>query len=118
VKIFIIKLSIKYKLFLSLIIFSFVWVIIGDLLSMHMRVIYHVDIQKHSPFTNIHKTVNKSNNSKCIKDFHFHSDFIIVNEFKLICSTQLCETIITLESKDYTQQNQKLYKGRAPPKFV
>lgn len=43
--------SFKKKLFFSLMIFTFSWVIIGDLVSMHLRVIYNIDIHNSQTFT-------------------------------------------------------------------
>jgi len=114
--------NIKHKLYLGLIIFSFVWVIIGDLVSMHMRVISHIDLQQHSPFANIHKTVKKDSKQKSYKYFdegiNFHLDFISLNDYTVNPFLNFIEIVPPTVSILYINETKTSFSGRAPPKFV
>ena len=114
------KLPAKYKLYIGLIIFSFIWVIIGDLVSMHVRVICDVEIQKHSPFTDIHKTVKKLHKQKGDKNYKYskHLDFLETENINLKINTVFLDIDVNTLAKVYDNKEIKLFLGRAPPKFV
>jgi len=112
----------KRRLYIALIIFSFIWVIIGDLVSMHMRVISHIDLQQHSPFANIHKTVKKDGKQKTYKyfdeGFNFNTDFIQIKKTDLKPFSYSIKITSTIALCPYIEQYKKLLLGRAPPKLV
>jgi hypothetical protein len=46
----------KYRLYFTAMVFAFLWVIIGDLVAMHIRVIAGIDLYGcHQPFAKTHK---------------------------------------------------------------
>lgn len=51
--------SFKNRLLFSIMIFAFLWVIIGDLVSMHINVIYNVNIQNEQPYIKSDKSSTK-----------------------------------------------------------
>ena len=112
------KISAKYKVFLSVMIFSFLWVIIGDLVAMHIRVIYDVDIQSQYPFSKTHKTdgkIYKTQKNKSSDDNHLlHLDFFVVN-YILTNLTKLENTDFEFISEFKSQHKQDYILGRAPP---
>jgi hypothetical protein len=113
--------NIKHKLYLSLIIFSFIWVIIGDLVSMHMRVISHIDLQQHSPFANIHKVEKqgKQKNAKYFDEgFNFNTDFVSLNEYTVNPLLNFVEIVSPTTSILHSNENLTSFSGRAPPSFV
>ncbi len=63
------------KILLSIMIIAFTWVIIGDLVNMHMKLIYKKDLNKHNTYyTKSHKSDKKdylfgSKIQKKAKDF-------------------------------------------------
>ncbi len=59
------------KILLSTMIIAFMWVIIGDLVNMHMKLIYKKDLNKHNTYyTKSHKSDKKDYlfASKTLKD--------------------------------------------------
>ena len=63
------------KILLSTMIIAFMWVIIGDLVNMHMKLIYKKDLTKHNTYyTKSHKSDKKDYlfGSKILKK---HNDF-------------------------------------------
>lgn len=117
-----INIVLKYRFYIGLIIFSFAWVIIGDLVSMHMRVISHIDLQEHSPFANIHKSVKSQGIQKNAKyfdeGFSFNADFILSDKIIINPYLNYFEIVSSTVSILYKEQSTRLFSGRAPPKFV
>ena len=59
------------KILLSTMIITFMWVIIGDLVNMHMKLIYKKDLNKHNTYyTKSHKSDKKDYliSAKVVKD--------------------------------------------------
>jgi len=86
----------KYKLFLCVMIFSFVWVIIGDLVAMHIKVIHDVDINR-SPFSKTQKPdskIYKSQKSKIFDDNTFLGLAFVVSAPKTLAYFNNSEQII------------------------
>ncbi len=115
--------STKNKLFLSIMIFAFLWVIIGDLVNMHVRVITGKDLYgHHQPFSKTHKSNGKTFKvgSKKINKTTNNS---IVN---LFFSESIQATFLS-HTKDFlywfipqlvAENSSKCSLGRAPPYSV
>lgn len=109
----------KRKILLtSIIFFSFLWVVIGDLVAMHINVIYDVDIYELQPFAKTQKSDEKTYKiTKGKSDLNgFSIDFVceeynsvsnLYLEYLGICFDHLQE----LNSSNYTLQ----LPGRSPP---
>ena len=91
--------SIKQKLFFSAMILAFIWVITGDLVSIHLKVIFGEKVKSdwHQPYAKTHKDdntykvqKNKTDGSSKVKHLSF-----IVNDV----------LIISLRSHDYHYHN-------------
>ena len=109
----------KYRLFLSTMIFAFMWVIIGDLVSMHIQVIYGDDIVEHQPFTKTEKSDKKSfkvDNKKApdtVQKIDFSKAFSKSAQEQFLESTK--DLLYWFVPKLIACNNSGPSKGRAPP---
>jgi len=115
------KATPKYKLFLSAMIFAFLWVIIGDLVNMHVRVITGKDLYgHHQPFSKTHKPDKKtfkvkgkksSDNSNSF-DFSFFSE----ETSSIFNYRKATDFLYWFVPKFIASTNSKSDYGRAPPR--
>ena len=113
----------KYRLYFSAMIFAFLWVIIGDLVNMHIHVITGKDLYgHHHPFAKTQKSEKKSfkvkgksgnnNNSNTYAlSFNFISEKI-QNFFAIQSSTDFLYWFVPKFIASVPNQNSL---GRAPP---
>ncbi|MBN2669134.1 MAG: hypothetical protein JXR60_07885 [Bacteroidales bacterium] len=81
------KYSYKSKLYFATMIFAFLWVIIGDLVAMHIHVIYGKDLYDcHQPYSKSHKTsdhkdfqIKTQKAEKAFKSLKIHA--LLPNQF-------------------------------------
>jgi len=113
------SISVKYKAFLSVMIFLFLWIIIGDLVAMHIRVIYNVDIQSQYPFGKTHKAdgkTYKTQKNKSSDDNHLlHLNFFVFNNNTSTNLSKLENTDFEFISELKPKYKQNYISGRAPP---
>ena len=99
-------------------IFSFLWVIIGDLVAMHIRVIYGVDIQGQSPFSKTNKSDKKVYKVSKSKTSDFSTDLgtaLVSESNKRVCFIE-GENIISFLKTDFISSAlRNFHLGRAPP---
>ncbi len=96
-------------------IFTFLWVIIGDLVSMHIKVIYNVDIRNEQPFTKTNK-IEKAKKVKSSDDEHILISFFLGEDpfsikpnedFKIIRFTDI--------QRSFHKVITEFSTGRSPP---
>jgi len=112
--------TIKQKLFFSAMVLAFAWVITGDLVSIHLEVIFgkKIDSSWHHPFAKTHKddSTYKVKNHKSDSQ-NKHLDFVHeaweLSLFQLI--NKSTNRITQLFTAHYQQQNLCL---RGPPSLV
>jgi len=108
----------KYNLVLSVMIFSFLWVIIGDLVAMHAKLIYDVDIQDQSPFAKTQKSdkkVYQVQKNKASDDDN-SSGIVFISTTQNLVFLIKSENIIRFFTDESTNVSVfNLYLGRAPP---
>ena len=113
------KKTTKYKLFLASMVFAFMWVIIGDLVSMHIHIIYDKDIAHHQPFTKTHKSdkhsfkVDSKKDSGFVKKIDFSKILDTSAQAKFLQSTK--GLLYWFVPKLIACNNPGASKGRAPP---
>ena len=113
------KRTTKYRLFLASMVFAFMWVIIGDLVSMHIHIIYNKDIAHHQPFTKTHKSDKKSfkvdskKDSGFVKKLDYSKILSISAQAKFLLRTK--DLLYWFVPKLIACNNAKPSKGRAPP---
>jgi hypothetical protein len=109
----------KYRIFFSAMIFAFMWVIIGDLVSMHIKVIYGDDIQKHQPFSKTDKSGKKDFKVKSTKTSNYSKK---IDSSKFF--TESAQATFLQNTKDFlywfvpkliAENNSTPSQGRAPP---
>ena len=110
----------RYRLYFAIMIFAFLWVIIGDLVAMHIRVIAGVDLFGcHQPFAKTHKEQKsfKVKNYKTAGNSNI-SGSAFINESRTIV-TLFCKginielnTILDFKIQEYSPQ----ISLRGPPK--
>lgn len=110
----------KYKLFFGAMIFAFLWVIIGDLVNMHIRVITGDDLYgHHQPYAKSNKTDKKSfkvkdkkagNDSKEL-DINFLSDEVS----DLFDYRKATDFLYWFVPKLIASASHNSSQGRAPP---
>ena len=110
----------RYKIFLSVMIFAFLWVIIGDLVNMHVRVFTGKDLYgHHQPFAKAHKhdknvfkvkTQKSSNNVNKIDSSKFLSKTL---QATFIRNTK--DFLYWFVPKLIAENNSSSSQGRAPP---
>ena len=109
----------KYRLFLLSMIFAFMWVIIGDLVSMHIQVIYGDDLVEHQPFTKTDKSDKKSfkvdnkKASNAVKKFDTVKLYTKFAQEQFLQSTK--DLLYWFVPKLIACNNSSPTKGRAPP---
>ncbi len=102
----------KYRLYFTTMIFAFLWVIIGDLVAMHIRVIAGVDLFGcHQPFAKTHKEQKSFNIKNCksagnsnFSDIPFNNES--KTELKLFCNGIFIDfnTIVSFIIIEYSSQ--------------
>ena len=114
--------SIKQKLFFSAMIMAFLWVIIGDLVSIHLNVIYgETKSDWHQPLAKTQKTEKKtykvgSHNSSDYSKL-LHLSFIGENIYTLrIVSTKIAN--YTINTKSFQTFESLTYYLRGPPSLA
>lgn len=109
--------SILNKIIFISMITSFAWVVVGDLVNMHLKVIYKKDLYSHNVFyTKSNKLEKKSKilNKSLSQDF----DFIFPNSLKLNLLTPLIVSNKTICVEQIVLANKNIYKLRGPPTLV
>ena len=111
--------SSKSKLFFTIMIFAFLWVIIGDLVAMHIHVIADIDIYNHSLFAKSNKTdkkcyKNKSNKSSDNSIFYFNL-FTSVQNSSINCQRIFKEVAANEPINLQAQEFILFLSGRDPP---
>jgi hypothetical protein len=108
----------KNILFTLLTSFALAWVIWGDLVAMHINVIYDVDIHSLQPYAKTHKSdekIIKSKDGKTTAFNFFHDIFLCEKETFQFEPGNYIVTAYT----EYTDVLYNLYihslKGRSPP---
>ena len=100
-------------------IFAFLWVIIGDLVSMHIRVICDSDIQQHQPFSKTQKSDKKSfkvDSKKVAKVTKSDNSILFLSESaqaRFLRSTK--DFLYWFVPKLIAQNDSSPSQGRAPP---
>ena len=108
------------KILLSTMIIAFMWVIIGDLVNMHMKLIYKKDLTEHNTYyTKSHKSDKKDyllsgKDIKKLNDFANTQD----NSFNFKTSVSYYTLLIT---KTVNFNSNNLFTSlllRGPPSFI
>ncbi len=114
-----IKRTSKYKIFLSVMILSFLWVIIGDLVAMHIKLIYDVDIQSQYPFTKTQKTDSKTYKTQKNKSSDdnqiLYLDFFVISSNTSVNLYEFKNTNFKFISELKSKYKQNYILGRSPP---
>ena len=110
----------KKRILLSgIMIFAFMWVIIGDLVAMHVNVICDIDIFNQHPFAKTNKSDEKNyktNNSKTSDDNLFLFLFFIKEQPISLNNDNPFDEISIIKLLNYFSADIKEFpKGRSPP---
>ena len=110
----------KKRILLSgIMIFAFMWVIIGDLVAMHVNVICDIDIFNQHPFAKTNKSDEKNyktNNSKTSDDNLFLFLFFIKEQPISLNNDNPFDEISIIKFSNYFSADIKDFpKGRSPP---
>jgi hypothetical protein len=109
----------KRKILLtSIIFFSFLWVVIGDLVAMHINVIYDVNIYELQPFAKTQKSDEKTyKTNKGKTDSNSFSLDFVCEEYNSYSNLYLESVVIEFNSLDefYPSNYTPQLPGRSPP---
>ena len=111
----------KYKLFFGAMIFAFLWVIIGDLVNMHIRVITGEDLYgHHQPYAKSNKTDKKAFKVKDKKAGNDSKDldtnFLLEEVSDLFDFKKATDFLYWFVPKFIASTSQSSPLGRAPPR--
>jgi hypothetical protein len=111
--------SIKNKFFFSVMLFAFSWVIIGDLISFHIEIIYGNKLYDwHQPYTKTQKTDSKTikvkygkkdNSSKSLS-----LSFIAAKSLN-ITNSDFISSVFQIKTEKLTSTIINCFNNRAPP---
>lgn len=106
-------------LFSSLMIFAFMWVVIGDLVAMHINVICEIDIYNQHHFAKTNKSDKKNYKTKNCKtsdeNLFLYLFFIEEQTISLDKNTSFKEISIFKFSNHFSADIIDFPKGRSPP---
>ncbi len=98
----------RYRLYFTAMIFAFLWVIIGDLVAMHIRVIAGIDLYGcHQPFAKTHKDQKnfKVKNHKSVDNSKIINSFLSADKLLFSANYFIKITICNFSSVNIILQS-------------